>query len=140
MVFFNGTMKLTIVEADDLRPTDFATRHQVGLIARSTPTVVDPYVSVDIDDVTFARTTTRAKTAKPTWNEDFTTEIHSGQNIGLTVFHDAAIPPDEFVANCSISFEDLVDKPTSDIWVGLFAWFTAVDFNYVAQNCYEFIF
>jgi len=118
MVFFNGTLKLTVVEADDLRPTDFATRHQVGIIARSTPTVVDPYVSVDIDDVTFARTTTRAKTAKPSWNEDFTTEIHSGQNIGLTVFHDAAIPPDEFVANCSISFEDLVDKPTSDIWVG----------------------
>jgi len=117
MVFFNGTMKLTIVEADDLRQTDFATRHQVGLIARSTSTVVDPYVSIDIDDVTFARTTTRAKTAKPSWNEDFTTEIHSGQSIGLTVFHDAAIPPDEFVANCNISFEDLVDKPTSDIWV-----------------------
>ena len=119
MVFFSGTLKLTVVEADDLRPTDFATRHQVGLIARSTTTVVDPYVSIDIDDVTFARTTTRVKTAKPSWNEDFTTEIHSGQNIGLTVFHDAAIPPDEFVANCSISFDDLVDKSTSDIWVGL---------------------
>jgi novel protein kinase C epsilon type len=110
-------MKLMVVEAEDLRPTDFATRHQVGLIGRTAPSVVDPYVSVDIDDVTIARTTTRAKTSKPTWNEEFSAEVHSGQNIGLTVFHDAAIPPDEFVANCSIAFEDIVEKATSDIWV-----------------------
>ena len=117
MVYFNGSIKLTIIEAEDLRPTDFATRHQVGLIGRTVPTVVDPYVSIDIDDVTIARTTTKPKTSKPTWNEDFTEEVHSGQNIGLTVFHDAAIPPDEFVANCTIAFEDIVDRSSSDIWV-----------------------
>lgn len=117
MVFFNGSMKLTVVEAEDLRPTDFATRHQVGLIGRTAPSVVDPYVSIDVDDVTVARTQTKAKTSKPAWNEDFTTEVHSGQSIGLTIFHDAAIPPDEFVANCSIAFEDIVEKSTSDIWV-----------------------
>jgi len=119
MVFFNGSIKLTVVEAEDLRPTDFATRHQVGLIGRTAVTVVDPYVSIDIDDTTIARTTTRAKTSKPTWNEDFTYEVHSGQNIGLTVFHDAAILPDEFVANCNIAFEDIYEKSTSDIWVCL---------------------
>lgn len=78
---------------------------------------IDPYVSIDIDDVTIARTTTRGKTASPKWRETFTEEVHSAQNIGLTIFHDAAIPPDEFVANCSIAFEDIVEKITSDIWV-----------------------
>lgn len=29
MVYFNGTIKLTVCEAEDLKPTDFATRHQV---------------------------------------------------------------------------------------------------------------
>ena len=115
MVFFNGTIKLKICEAVDLRPTDFATRHQVG--SQKNVQVIDPYISVDVDDVPVARTTTKQKSVKPTWNEDFTTEVHNGQTIGLTVFHDAAIPPDEFVANCTIAFDDLSGKLSSDIWV-----------------------
>ncbi|KAI0233805.1 Calcium-independent protein kinase C [Lamellibrachia satsuma] len=117
MVFFNGTIKLKICEAVDLRPTDFATRHQVG--SQKNVQVIDPYISVDVDDVPVARTTTKQKSVKPTWNEDFTTEVHNGQTIGLTVFHDAAIPPDEFVANCTIAFDDLSGKLSSDIWVDL---------------------
>jgi novel protein kinase C epsilon type len=37
----------------------------------------------------------------------------------LTVFHDAAIPPDDFVANCNIPFEELVhrDRDSADFWV-----------------------
>lgn len=43
----------------------------------------------------------------------------NAKNIGLTVFHDAAIPPDDFVANCTIPFEDLAhrDKEQQDFWV-----------------------
>lgn len=46
----------------------------------------------------------------------------NAKNIGLTVFHDAAIPPDDFVANCTIPFEDLAhrDKEQQDFWVRLF--------------------
>lgn len=35
------------------------------------------------------------------------------------MFHDAAIPPDDFVANCTIAFEDLAhrDKEQQDFWV-----------------------
>lgn len=35
------------------------------------------------------------------------------------MFHDAAIPPDDFVANCTIPFEDLMhrDKDATDFWV-----------------------
>lgn len=115
MVFFNGSVKLKICEAVDLRPTDFATRHQMGT-AKNIQSI-DPYIAVDVDEIYLARTSSKPKTTSPKWNEEFYTEVHNGQNIGLTVFHDAAIPPDEFVANCTISFEDLTKA--SDIWVSV---------------------
>lgn len=105
MVFFNGSLKLKICEADKLRPTDFATRHQMSV--NKNVQYIDPYITIDIDEVPVARTTTKSKTVNPVWNEDFVTEVHNGANIGLTVFHDAAIPPDEFVANCNIPFDDI---------------------------------
>lgn len=68
------------------------------------------------------RSTTKAKTFDPTWNETFTHEVTNAKNIGLTVFHDAAIPPDDFVANCTIAFEDLAhrEKEQQDFWVSYF--------------------
>ena len=110
---FAGTLKLTVIEAGDLRPTDFATRHQGVLITKN---CVDTYIVVDIDDVPIARTQTKPKTNKPIWNEDFVTEVQ-GTALGLTVFHDTAFPPDEFVANCSIMFEDILLKKPTDLWV-----------------------
>ncbi|XP_064623226.1 calcium-independent protein kinase C-like isoform X2 [Lineus longissimus] len=115
MVFFNGNLKIKVCEAVDLRPTDFATRHSVG--GGKNLQLLDPYISLDIDDVHFARTTTKGKTFKPIWNEDFNTVVRNGTSFGITVFHDAAIPPDDFVANCSLPFEDL--KNNADIWVDL---------------------
>jgi novel protein kinase C epsilon type len=115
MVFFNGSVKLKVCEATDLRPTEFATRHQMGL--NKTPAAIDPYISIDVDEIHVARTTTKQRTFKPVWNEDFTTEVHNGQMIGLTVFHSATIPPDEFVANCTVALEDLLGKSATDIWV-----------------------
>ena len=57
----------------------------------------------------------------PTWNETFTTDLlRKAEVVGLTVWHDATIPPDAFVANCSISLADLIDKedqPLHDLWV-----------------------
>lgn len=43
-------------------------------------------------------------------------------SLGITVFHDAAIPPDDFVANCTIPFEDLMhrDKEATDFWASFF--------------------
>lgn len=68
------------------------------------------------------RSTTKQKTSDPSWNEYFIHEVHNAKNIGLTVFHDAAIPPDDFVANCTILFEDLAhrDKEQQDFWVRFF--------------------
>lgn len=107
-------MTLKICEAHDLKPTDCSTRHQIAKGAL----LIDPYISVDVDDNEVARTTTKTKTLTPVWNENFVTEVHNGRTIGLTVFHDAAIPPDDFVANCSIPFEEIKEK-TNDLWVDL---------------------
>lgn len=49
----------------------------------------------------------------------FQHEIHDGKALGFTVFHDCVIPPDDFVANCRIIFEDLKPKAVNDIWVDL---------------------
>lgn len=121
MPHFSGTLKLKVCEAMDLRPTEFATRH--ANVVGKQAMLIDPYVAVDIDEVHVDRSSTKQKTFKPVWNEQFTTEVHSGQNLGLTVFHDAAIPPDDFVANCNISFDELLNsskelgKNESDVWV-----------------------
>ncbi|CAI9740941.1 calcium-independent protein kinase C-like [Octopus vulgaris] len=112
MVYFSGSLKLMVLEAKDLRPTDFATRHQMNKL-----TQIDPYISIDIDDVLIARTQSKSKTNRPVWNENFQTEVHNGQIIGLTVFHDAAIPPDEFVANCFLPLEEFKTNP--DSWLCL---------------------
>lgn len=56
----------------------------------------------------------------------------NARNINLTVFHDAALPPDDFVANCIIPFEDLMQSESSvpDLWVS----------NSVYIDCNEFDF
>lgn len=114
MVYFNGSMKLKICEAVDLKPTNFSTRF-VQMGPNKAPPILDPYINIDIDEVFVARSSTKPKTTKPVWNEDFTSEVHNGQNVNLTVFHDSTIPPDEFVAICTIAFEDVKDK--GDFWV-----------------------
>ncbi|KAG1666810.1 Protein kinase C [Nymphon striatum] len=111
MTGFTGNLKLKICEAQELKPTEFATRHNV--VGK-----IDPYVSIDIDDIHINQSTTKQKTFKPVWNEHFVANVNNATNLSLTVFHDAAIPPDIFVANCSVSFEELAgrDNGLSDIW------------------------
>lgn len=111
-------MKLKICEANDLQPTAYSTRLTMG--KGKNMQLIDPYVSVDVDELNVARTSTKQKTFKPSWNEEFTSEIHNGQVMGITVFHDAAIPPDDFVANCTVAFEDITQKQENDIWVRCF--------------------
>ncbi|CAG0885001.1 unnamed protein product [Darwinula stevensoni] len=116
---------IKICEASDLKPTDYQIRHKpnislgLGPAKAAEQQPIDPYVAIDVDEEHVNRTTAKAKTNRPTWDESFTYEVTNGQNIGLTVFHNAALPPDEFVANCNIPFEDLINKEHSDIWVDL---------------------
>ncbi|CAG0879340.1 unnamed protein product [Cyprideis torosa] len=116
---FTGTIRVKICEAVDLRPTDFQTRHGRLGLSKTDQLVVDPYVSLDIDDLFIDKTTTKTKTLKPVWNETFTTEVKDVQTIAFTVFHNAALPPDDFVANCTISMADLMGSDKTDFWIDL---------------------
>jgi novel protein kinase C epsilon type len=116
MIVFNGTVKVRIIESTDLKPTEWSTRLRS---LKSQGSILDPYVSIDIDEnIILNKTTTMTKTSVPKWNEDFTSEVHQGKSIGFTVFHDSAIPPHDFVANCRINFEDL-DQDVCDLWLNL---------------------
>lgn len=115
---FTGTVRVKICEAQWLRPTDCSKRHTFGK-AEEQP--LDPYVTIDVDDTHVAQSTTKQKTFNPVWNEYFEHQVENAKTLTLTVFHDAAIPPDEFVANVSIPFEDLMnrEKDEADFWVSL---------------------
>nr|XP_023019141.1 protein kinase C [Leptinotarsa decemlineata] len=115
---FTGTLRVKICEAQGLRPTDFSKRHTFG---KADEQLLDPYVTIDVDDTHVARSTSKQKTFDPLWNEFFEHQVENAKTLTLTVFHDAAIPPDVFVANVCIPFEDLLsrEKDASDFWVNL---------------------
>jgi novel protein kinase C epsilon type len=47
------------------------------------------------------------------------TEVRNGKELGFTVFHDCALPPDDFVSNCRITFDHLKLSGLNDIWADL---------------------
>lgn len=110
---FNGRLKITVIEAKGLQHTKFMTRHQMAVN-------LEPYVAIDVDEVSIERTSTKVKTHEPTWNETFTTDLlRNAEEVGFTVFHDATIPPDDFIANCKISLSELIEKeeqPVHELW------------------------
>lgn len=105
---FTGSVKLKVLEATDLKPAILAQRRVKS---------IDPYVSVHVDDVLLAQTTSKPKTSTPIWNEEFESDIENGETLGITVFHNAIMPPDPFVANSSVPLEEIINSGTSDIWV-----------------------
>lgn len=135
---FTGKLQIKVCEASGLRPTDFQKRHNLTFGKLADEQLIDPYVSIDVDESHFGkqiinyhnsypyskhswidRSTTRPKTFDPVWNEQFVHDVTNARNINLTVFHDAALPPDDFVANCIIPFEDLMQSESGapDLWV-----------------------
>ena len=126
MVLFDGKVKLKVIEAEGLKPTEFSTRFPNLNISRKPQQYLDPFVSINIDEQYVGRTTTRTKTDGPTWEEEFAIDVSSGENFGFTIFHDTALPPDEFVANTTLLFDEIVEVSldisccqTADIWVSL---------------------
>lgn len=108
MVIFNGQLKIKICEALELKPTAWSLRHAVGPKTQSF--LLDTYIALNVDDSRVGQTCTRQKTNSPAWNDEFTTEVHDGRKIELSVFHDAPIGYDDFVANCTIQFEDILNN------------------------------
>ncbi|KAL4641202.1 protein kinase C epsilon type isoform X1 [Arapaima gigas] len=108
MVVFNGLLKIKICEALDLKPTAWSLRHAVG--PKTQTFLLDTYIALNVDDWRVGQTSTKQKTNSPAWNDEFVTEVHDGRRIELSVFHDAPIGYDDFVANCIIQFEDLLQN------------------------------
>uniref|UniRef100_A0A8C9Y2X7 Protein kinase C n=1 Tax=Sander lucioperca TaxID=283035 RepID=A0A8C9Y2X7_SANLU len=106
MVIFNGQLKIKIREALDLKPTALSLRHAVG--PKTQTFLLDTYIALNVDDSRVGQTSTKQKNNSPAWNDEFTTEVHGGRRIELSVFHDAPIGYDDFVANCIIQFEDIL--------------------------------
>ncbi|XP_035756064.1 protein kinase C eta type, partial [Egretta garzetta] len=61
-----------------------------------------------VDQVRVGQTSTKQKTNKPTYNEEFSATVTDGHQIELSVFHDTPIGYDDFVANCTLHFQDLL--------------------------------
>ncbi|XP_016355973.1 protein kinase C epsilon type-like [Sinocyclocheilus anshuiensis] len=108
MVFFNGLLKIKICEALDLKPTAWSLRHAVG--PKTQTFLLDTYIALNVDDFRVGQTSTKQKTNSPVWHDEFVTEVHDGRKIELSVFHDAPIGYDDFVANCTIQFEELLQN------------------------------
>ncbi|XP_031436068.1 protein kinase C eta type [Clupea harengus] len=109
---FNGNLKLRIGEAVDLKPTSTALRHTV--MFNKTNQTLDPYIVVKVDEFKVGQTITKLKTNVPTYNEEFDLNVNNGKQIELTVFHDTPLGYDDFVANCSIQFQDLMKTTSTD--------------------------
>ena len=118
MVVFNGQLRIKICEALNLKPTAWSLRHAVGPKTQ-TSFLLDTYIALNVDDSRVGQTCTKQKTNSPAWNDEFTTEVHDGRRIELSVFHDAPIGYDDFVANCIIQFEDILHSNTKhyEDWV-----------------------
>ncbi|XP_023850194.2 protein kinase C eta type [Salvelinus sp. IW2-2015] len=118
---FNGYLKLRIGEALDLKPTTFSLRHST-MFNKTAPTL-DPYIVIKVDEYKIGQTHTKQKTNMPTYNEEFCLNVNDGKHIELAVFHDAPIGYDDFVANCTFQFEDLMKtlntEETFEGWVDL---------------------
>ncbi|XP_056466270.1 protein kinase C epsilon type-like isoform X1 [Gadus chalcogrammus] len=119
MVVFNGLLKIKIREALDLKPTAWSLRHAVG--PKTQTFMLDTYIALNVDDSRVGQTSTKQKTNSPAWNDEFKTEVCEGRKIELSVFHDAPIGYDDFVANCTIQFEDILHNGSKHFedWIDL---------------------
>ncbi|KAF6105693.1 protein kinase C epsilon [Phyllostomus discolor] len=119
MVVFNGLLKIKICEAVSLKPTAWSLRHAVGL--RPQTFLLDPYIALNVDDSRIGQTATKQKTNSPSWHDEFVTDVCNGRKIELAVFHDAPIGYDDFVANCTIQFEELLQNGSRHFedWIDL---------------------
>uniref|UniRef100_A0A673H3I2 Protein kinase C n=1 Tax=Sinocyclocheilus rhinocerous TaxID=307959 RepID=A0A673H3I2_9TELE len=119
MVIFNGLLKIKICEALDLKPTAWSLRHAVG--PKTQTFLLDTYIALNVDDFRVGQTSTKQKTNSPVWHDEFVTEVHDGRKIELSVFHDAPIGYDDFVANCTIQFEELLQNGSKHFedWIDL---------------------
>lgn len=116
MEYFSGTLNVRIFEAAELKPTACATRHSIRPAAKLCE-LLDPYVTIDVDDIAIGKSSTKSRTNTPQWNEDVCAEVNSAQRLTFTVYHDAAIPPDDFVAIVEFAIRNV--RSGEEVWLEL---------------------
>ncbi|NP_001085794.1 protein kinase C eta L homeolog [Xenopus laevis] len=102
---FNGSLKLKIGEAVELQPTRWSMRHSVF---KKGSYLLDPYITINVDECRIGQTSIKHRTNKPTYNEEFCVTVSEGSKVELAVFHETPIGYDDFVAHCTLSFEELI--------------------------------
>lgn len=113
---FNGYLRVRIGEAVGLQPTRWSLRHS---LFKKGHQLLDPYLTVSVDQVRVGQTSTKQKTNKPTYNEEFCANVSDGGHLELAVFHETPLGYDHFVANCTLQFQELLRTAgTSDTFEG----------------------
>nr|XP_034344063.1 protein kinase C eta type [Arvicanthis niloticus] len=113
---FNGYLRVRIGEAVGLQPTRWSLRHS---LFKKGHQLLDPYLTVSVDQVRVGQTSTKQKTNKPTYNEEFCANVTDGGHLELAVFHETPLGYDHFVANCTLHFQELLRTTgTSDTFEG----------------------
>lgn len=102
---FNGYLRVRIGEAVGLQPTRWSLRHS---LFKKGYQLLDPYLTVSVDQVRVGQTSTKQKTNKPTYNEEFCANVTDGGYLELAVFHETPLGYDHFVANCTLQFQELL--------------------------------
>lgn len=77
------------------------------------------FLQIKLPSKLLDKSTTKKNTNDPKWDESFIHEVENATTLGITIFHAAPIA-DVFVANCTIPFEELVDRQEQeqhDFWV-----------------------
>eukprot|EP00116_Pleurobrachia_bachei_P018516 sb/3478778/ len=72
---------------------------------------------IAVDGEVLAKTSSKAKSSDPSWNEVFTLYILSGHKIGLTIFHNAIVPPDPFISHTDLDLCEMMELPPNELWV-----------------------
>lgn len=113
---FTGHLKLTILEATGLQLTELSLRNSII----KNPSI-DPYVDISVDDsLEIGKTSVNTRTSDPCWNEVFTSSLLDATSLQLTIFDQSAFPDDNFVANCSMLFDNFKLEQRNnvfDLWV-----------------------
>lgn len=109
MATFTGTLNIKLVEAVCLKENDSKN--------------LDLFVSIDEQTEPIYQASTSQKNSKLTFNECFSSEVKDGEKIKFTIFNDAPKSADDFIANCSLSIEDIQKKEKEngvyDLWYDL---------------------
>ena len=106
---FNGRLKITVFKAKGLQLTSLMA------YTHGPSALIDPYVVIDVDNISIDRTSNRFETCDPEWNESFKTEIlRDVEELNFTVFNSTT---SSFIANCKISLSDCLTRNKDGFWV-----------------------